>query len=1420
MSSTIQWSALLWNAHSLRPNSSSGHKLDQLRQLSDNPNIAILSVTETWQSNDKPFNSNIPSFPHSIHYTHANDNKTHSGGVSIYSRHPIRRRPDIELLSNGEQCVWGEVHIGHDHWMVGAHYHKTSPIDNVLSAIDAANVECTQRHMKLLVMGDFNLHHRDWEGHHNKCRTRSSDQFARYLRDRHLTVLNPRFRNTRSKPTHKRGGVLDLFITNHEGSFIDGATDPDDITLLSDHYPVIMHAISRSHLSANPPPLARFRWNTDKADWNSYEREAQHHSLQACMEGRRISEDVQSGHLPVADAVESFWTLICKVMDDSTWNSVPQTSNIGHKLNRWWILSNDHRALLIKYRRTQRQYHRYNINHPRQYDNNGNEVHDQQRSNIAHHYRLAKREWCQTISAGKRNSWKKSCQSIEGESDGRVQWKWFEKTKGSSYARLDGVLDSNGNPPRNPQHAVNLMARHLATVCSITSDQYSNTDIERSVRDYIAGIDPHESDSMESPESKTDSSMDQLFSTAEVKSMFDISNIHSALGPDFIHAQLLRHAPPALVQLFTDYFNFTWTHGVLPRDHRRGDVCFLLKEGGDPADCNSYRPISLTSIVIKAMERLVLKRMMARVERKLLSTQAGFRRKHSCFDNIYELLSRIRRAWSQPFNNRRLPVAFIDFSKAFDRTWHDGILFKLHKIGIRGRAWRWVRAFLSDREIRVVNSGYCSDWHKITAGVPQGSVISPFLFIVYINDIIDGQHFMIIHILLYADDICIWSNSDSIHSLKACLRVIAEWAWKWKMVINGPKSAFIVFERRRKPPLANNIVCDNHRGSTVTFKCVDTYRYLGLHLTYNLVWEKHSESVINKVRRASYMIARTIHMDSPPGPMVIRSLVKAIVIPIISYGFPLWKPSKLYSNRIQSVLSFPLRRVLGLPRSAHIPSILMECGVPSILSTLHKHAILAYKRLHLLPDGHFAKQRFHLERWEWIRRSNHLRTWMVRADTCEHSILIRPVVEAMSALDMLSVGDVQYGWACPRWTSLCDDTFPRKDLRTIQFNYQRRIWETGGQQRLLQGLWKDVSWDRVSLPQYLAYDDRRVVATRARLRFDRTSLKEARRRHGERDQLQDDNCEHCKPEPRTLQWRSAALRQLVSTDQHHCDDMNHYLFTCEGMKSARNRAVHLLHYRASLKPIDSIMDEAIIAFTDGSHCPATRRCGSAAVISYPPTAFARRVNRFRNHIRSGVVFPPVDNFIRHVPVDGLLRSRRVSFANSTNNVAELNAVGLALEDIDQVISSGWGSIWYRYPIVIVTDSDYTIGQLARGDNMKSNYDLVYDLRQRISHLTLLGNRHIIFHKVKAHMGVTLNEIADKLAGRAMALTTIHDSYRPPPLRTTIRSLRYVSATYPCLDELLASQSWFTNEQLGPSAIQRSLTGSAHYLFALIRTRRV
>ena len=226
------------------------------------------------------------------------------------------------------------------------------------------------------------------------------------------------------------------------------------------------------------------------------------------------------------------------------------------------------------------------------------------------------------------------------------------------------------------------------------------------------------------------------------------------------------------------------------------------------------------------------------------------------------------------------------------------------------------------RSLRVVSSGSSSAWFDVFAGVPQGSILGPLLFLVYINDIpyVSGVVFV-----LFADDLAIWSKYDGARgdsALNRALDDLCDWADRWHLLFSLAKSVTMCFSRKQSPFKPARIWLRKR-----VLQRVEIFRYLGITVTPDLNWTPHTTRVIASVFHAAFNVARIITKTGPP-PRIIRQLVLALVIPVMTYGWPLWCPqTKRHWSKLESAVCLPLRCVLGLPASTEKLALFVEFAI-------------------------------------------------------------------------------------------------------------------------------------------------------------------------------------------------------------------------------------------------------------------------------------------------------------------------------------------------------------------------------------------------------------------------------------------------------------------------------------------------------------
>ena len=241
-------------------------------------------------------------------------------------------------------------------------------------------------------------------------------------------------------------------------------------------------------------------------------------------------------------------------------------------------------------------------------------------------------------------------------------------------------------------------------------------------------------------------------------------------------------------------------------------------------------------------------------------------------------------------------VVFCDISKAFDRVWHIGLLAKLSRVGITGNLLQWFQNYLANRKQRVVVNGQSSSWASVLAGVPQGSVLGPLLFLIYINDITSEVQSS--EVRLFADDTILYIFIDnpiqSAQALNDDLARISQWAREWLVKFSAPKTKTMTISRKRKHQHAPPLIMNN-----VTLDEVPSYKHLGVKISNNLLWNEHiEETVVNAGKCMDILHALKHKLDRS----TLEKLYVAFVRSKLEYANIVWDNcSKQLSDLIESV---------------------------------------------------------------------------------------------------------------------------------------------------------------------------------------------------------------------------------------------------------------------------------------------------------------------------------------------------------------------------------------------------------------------------------------------------------------------------------------------------------------------------------------
>jgi hypothetical protein len=374
----------------------------------------------------------------------------------------------------------------------------------------------------------------------------------------------------------------------------------------------------------------------------------------------------------------------------------------------------------------------------------------------------------------------------------------------------------------------------------------------------------------------TDERLSNVSTTpGEVKHILDSLELGKAHGGDGVSVRMLRETSSSINGPLSTLINDSLSKGIVPTVWKRANISPVHKKNSRSVVSN-YRPISLLSTLAKVQERIVFKRMYRFLSSNGLLTpkNSGFKEKDSAICQLINIVDRIYKALE---SGKDVSMVFLDISKAFDKVWHRGLLHKLKCNGIDGSLLLWLEDYLKDREIRVVINGQCASWASTNAGVPQGSILGPLLFLVFINDVVDNIES---DINLFADDTSLMNVieqlQDSYDTTNEDLIKLAAWANQWLVTYNATKTVSLHITMRNELTIHPALFLNGTQVNEVESHC-----HLGVDIENTFTWQSHIKRIASKGNKCVGLMRRASR-DLPRS--CLEKLYLTMVRPILEYG--------------------------------------------------------------------------------------------------------------------------------------------------------------------------------------------------------------------------------------------------------------------------------------------------------------------------------------------------------------------------------------------------------------------------------------------------------------------------------------------------------------------------------------------------------
>jgi len=513
--------------------------------------------------------------------------------------------------------------------------------------------------------------------------------------------------------------------------------------------------------------------------------------------------------------------------------------------------------------------------------------------------------------------------------DDRKSFFAYARSKSKSSIRIGSLVEGQGQLVTEAVEKADALNDFFASV--FTREDVS--DVPTPVT-YFSGSDE---------DKLRDISIDPLEIAAKLSKL----KSDKAAGDDNMAPRFLKDVSNEIAVPVAMIFRKSLDTGQVPRDWRNANITPLFKHG-NRSKTDNYRPVSLTSQICKIVESVLRDKLVSHLEKYelLQASQHGFRSGFSCGSNLLSFLETVT---SFVDSKEYVDAIYLDLAKAFDKVPHHRLLLKLEAHGISGLVSNWIKAWLADRRQRVIVDGSRSQWREVWSGVPQGSVLGPVLFLIFINDL---DQDISSGVLKFADDTklyCTVSNQMDSIRLQKDLDTVIEWANRWQMQFNVKKCKVVHFGK-------------GNLGFTYSMagQCLEEVDYekdLGVVVSKDLKVVQQCQESYSKANRMLGLISRTIKYKNQE---VLMNLYKSMVRPHLEYCCAVWSPHYIKDKQMLEKVQHRFTRMFPHLKNLPYEDRLSELGLWSLEERRNRADIIEVfkmvKQLSSVPWSRFFKR--------------------------------------------------------------------------------------------------------------------------------------------------------------------------------------------------------------------------------------------------------------------------------------------------------------------------------------------------------------------------------------------------------------------------------------------------------------------------------